>query len=108
MSALYTLGFVGWVATLVWFASRRRPGFASWHMFTRLSRCHLDLVHEDGSAFNAWLYTPHTQLAMTAAGLELLLAYMRMVRNTKLHGTVEIVEGFDVRVVDVKDSRVVG
>jgi hypothetical protein len=103
--------FTAYALILLIRACRRRPGFATWHMFARFHACHFDLHQTDSEGnreqFNPWRYLPHSHTKMSAVELPYFLAYLERVRGLQLSGTVECLDGARRRLIHIEHTRVV-
>lgn len=103
MNGLLILAFALYVAGLVWLGFRRQAGFASWHMFTELSRCHFELWCDD-ERLNVWDYLPHSQLNMDLDGVAWFLGYLRIACKKFPNGHVVVIEGPTSTRYEVQDG----
>lgn len=103
------LGLVAYLSLLIWRSSRRKPGFATWHMFAGVNVSSFSLRSRSGGAeLNIWDFVPHTQLNMSGQDVKLFLFYLSRVHGmTDLCGTVEVREDMKTYRLTVEDSRVV-
>lgn len=80
-----------YILALIYWGSRTKPGFASWHMFADLHKVLLDLEYQaaDGTwkKLNPWEYLPHTHLNMSRDELKFFLHYLQQVHNLQVRGT---------------------
>ncbi|MFE9222717.1 hypothetical protein ACFYN3_41390 [Streptomyces lavendulae] len=106
VTLLGTTGYAYWLACR---AFRKKPGFASWHMFAGVRQATFDLRREssDTYRFNPWDFLPHSELKLSRPELDLLLVYVARVHHLDdLHGTVSLQEGADRMTLRVVNSRV--
>lgn len=103
---------VVYLSFLILCTVRKRPGFATWHMFSRASSCRFDLTFLDadgvGRPFNPWLYVPHSHISMNSEELPFFLAYLKLIRGLSLTGSVHCEDVDGKRVITLNSGRVVG
>lgn len=92
---------------LVWWGSRSRPSFASWHMFASLKRVDLHLRAESSpdKDLNPWLYLPHTHLSMSAGEAKEFIQFLEQIHRTKVTGHVVVRDEHHVRRLLARPSR---
>ncbi|MGW6412803.1 hypothetical protein ACWF95_37465 [Streptomyces vinaceus] len=110
-SLLVLAGTAAYTAWLGHRAFRRRPGFASWHMFAgvRQASFHLERSSRAGVAFNPWDHLPHSELKFSAAEIPHFLEYLIRAHGLDdLHGTIVVRDGRQLTTVRVEGTHAVG
>ncbi|MFE5538769.1 hypothetical protein ACWF95_08825 [Streptomyces vinaceus] len=95
---------------LFWRSVRKKPGFASWHMFagSKISKFSVRRRDHDGAPLNIWDFLPHTQVSMSHQESRFFLLYLaRVHKMTDLRGTIDVRDEMSTFTLTVEDSHVV-
>ncbi|MDO0929769.1 hypothetical protein QQY24_34580 [Streptomyces sp. TG1A-8] len=109
MAYLAALTLAAYLGLLIWRSARRKPGFATWHMFAGVKTSSFSLhSRSSGAELNIWDFLPHTQLNMSNQEVRLFLYYLARVHGMNdLCGTVDVREDMKTFQLIVEESRVV-
>lgn len=82
----YFIFFI-YVCVLIFFAVKKKSGFATWHMFAILSLTRFKIVNKNNQQkVNVWDYLPHTYITMSKNEALIFLNYLSDIHKLDIEG----------------------
>lgn len=89
----YNIVFFSYLFFLIFWGTKKKPSFSSWHMFAGLNMMHFDLYfkphdskEENWKKLEPFLYLPHTHLSMSKNELKCFLVYLGKMKKIEVKG----------------------